>query len=130
MDCKRCKKTINGDDFQGYCESCYEALLNGENDKTDILIETLEKEHLEDNITLDETKITLENNAVASLLKNLSLFLLFVVVIGSIIIMVNLNVFTGVICLFSSTLFLALLYGFGEIIQLLQDIKNNTKDKQ
>lgn len=106
--CKKCNKEISAIEdnlYSGYCENCYDE-VNKKNQK--------------------QYSNTHNNNIIATILKALSIFISIIGIIGLIVGIATdeMEVFTGIIIILSSFISSIFIYGFGEIIQLLEDIKN------
>lgn len=105
--CKNCNKEISALEnsiYSGYCENCYE-ILQGKKPKYD-----------------NHMRI---NNVVATILKSISIIIVIIIIAGFIlsialdeIKMESITISIMIMALISSVF----IYGFGETIQLLQDI--------
>lgn len=107
-NCKLCNKEILPLEevlYKGYCENCYESIY-------------VPSENINNHSN--------RNNAIGTLIKCLSIISAIVCIIVFIIEMQNYTI-TGIECvllIIASVVGSIFTYGFGEIIQLLEDIKN------
>lgn len=103
--CEECGREITeeiSDKYNGLCQSCYEELEEDDD---------------------DESTYTIKNR-VASFFYSLSSIILFISVLIAIISFSDNNPLIGTIAIITGIISPMFLYGFGEIIQLLEDIKN------
>lgn len=105
-NCKLCNKEISPLEdklYSGYCENCYEDIYGK---KVNSYIN--------------------ENNGFASMLKFISIIIAVICIIASIAEMVNdeIEIIAGIALIIATVAGALFVYGFGEIIQLLEDIKN------
>ncbi len=114
MKCKECCKDIAKEEYnshKGYCKSCYEDRYNIENNK---------KQFNQSITNYEEEKTT---NAVAKIIKILAILNAIASIILGLVNIENFEIYAIlfiVVGIISSLFF----YSLGEIIQLLQDIKN------
>lgn len=110
--CKSCNKEISALEnniYRGYCENCYEILR--------------EKKTKCDNHTH-------ANNVIATIIKTISI-ILFIIVIARFVFSIASSfeiemesIIISIIIMIGTCIGSVFIYGFGEIIQLLEDIKN------
>lgn len=73
-------------------------------------------------ISDEELENDTEDNTIASILKIIGIIIAIIGIICGIIIISDEEIFTGVVLIIASILSAIFAYGFGEIIQLLEDI--------
>lgn len=100
LRCEKCDREISALEnklYSGYCEDCYDDICNIN-----------------------------ENNGIASMLKNISIIIAVICIISFIAKMVNdeIEIIAGIVLIIATVVGALFGYGFGEIIQLLEDIKN------
>lgn len=104
--CKKCDIEISALEdnlYSGYCENCYEDIYGK---KVNNYIN--------------------KNNGFASMLKFISIIIAVICIIAFIVEMVNdeIEIIAGIALIIATVMGTLFVYGFGEIIQLLEDIKN------
>lgn len=110
--CKLCSKEISpleNNLYSGYCESCYEKIYS--------------KNSQEDNYSKTNSR---KNNIVATILKSISIINIIICIIGLIIggSSLGIDLVTAVTIIIVVAVSSIFIYALGEIIQLLEDIKN------
>ncbi len=131
--CKNCRNAFSGDDgvksAKLRCPDCncitIPTLLKAEDwrSKTEEEKENLKKE-FDKKESHTSSNVSEKNNKVANNLLYISYIYGFLSILGSLIMLVKMNPVIGCSSLLMSILGTALLFGFAEIINLLQDIKN------
>lgn len=117
MQCKECCKDIPEEEYnshKGYCKNCYKDRYNIENEKRQYNQSTTNTTNYEEEKTA---------NTVARIIKVIAIFEAIAGIILGLIFIEDLELMSIVIIVvgFISAVFI---YAIGEIIQLLQDIKN------
>lgn len=122
--CKECCKDISEEEYKkykGYCKNCYMDRDEIERKKREFnneVIEDIEEDNLNENNT----------NIIANVIKFIAVIVVIAGIIIGIISIDALNSGTiAVVIIIASIISSVLFYAIGEIIQILQNIENNTK---
>lgn len=108
--CKECCRDITEDDYNaydGYCKICYK------DKEQDVDYESCSEYNEEERKT----------NFIAHRIKDIAIIIIIIGIIAGIIMCTIIGGF-GVLVIVGSIIPAIFIYGFGEIIQLLEDIKN------
>lgn len=110
--CKKCGTTLSEEDecFLGYCEKCYNQVYDGD------------KEYNTSNTSYEYDNRNI--NSVARIIKILAIISAVISIIGGIFFFGDSEPGMGIVCLIGGIISSIFVYSLGEIIQLLEDIKN------
>lgn len=117
MQCKECCKDISEQEYnshKGYCKSCYKDRYNIENNKK------YYNQNVTNSINYEEESTT---NTVAKIIKIIAILEVISGIILGLIFIEDLEIMV-IVVIVASLISGVFIYAIGEIIQLLEDIKN------